>query len=172
MAAAYLLSLWSESNSIFLRSFKWQQEGKVIKYREVDVGISDGAIVKFIDWGDCDFTADSSALLHLRQTRQLMSRYEEHIQSQRWSRVGDEQRDYLLQNAISHGYFDKAELPFILLIVIFAPSPTFWIVGFMVRRRANALKRKDGLCQKCGYDLRATPDRCPECGQAHSSAAI
>lgn len=42
----------------------------------------------------------------------------------------------------------------------FAILPTRRFVAALRRRRAKRFNR----CPSCGYDLRATPDHCPECG--------
>lgn len=52
-------------------------------------------------------------------------------------------------------------LPYWFLILFGSGIVLRGIVSFTRLR----VLRRPGFCTKCGYDLRATPDRCPECGQ-------
>jgi hypothetical protein len=54
-------------------------------------------------------------------------------------------------------------MPYWFLVLFTATLPTAALAR--LRRRATALRRASkGLCARCGYDLRASPARCPECG--------
>ena len=57
------------------------------------------------------------------------------------------------------------QVPFWFLLSVAAAWPVAWIVN-------RFRPRPPGRCRGCGYDLRATPGRCPECGRAAAAAAV
>ena len=70
----------------------------------------------------------------------------------------------------SHIYEKGGQIYFPLWVpvVLFGLFP-----GILFFRRRRERKRSIvGFCAVCGYDLRATPDRCPECGAGATKAAI
>jgi hypothetical protein len=50
----------------------------------------------------------------------------------------------------------------------------YFAVEWKIRQDTRELRRRAamGLCLHCGYDLRASPERCPECGRPAENAAI
>ena len=57
-------------------------------------------------------------------------------------------------------HYVSVTAPYWSVIVLLLVAPGVWVVRRSRRNRGRRL----GLCPSCGYDLRATRERCPECG--------
>jgi hypothetical protein len=54
----------------------------------------------------------------------------------------------------------QASAPLWAAVLVLIPLPLTWLNQWSTRRH----RARSGLCPTCGYDLRASPERCPECG--------
>ncbi len=65
---------------------------------------------------------------------------------------------------------------FLVVVPYWPPIALLSLVGVATWRgsgwRLRVLRRRAGLCLACGYDLRESPERCPECGEAKPSLLV
>jgi hypothetical protein len=54
----------------------------------------------------------------------------------------------------------QVSVPHWFVLLLSAIVPGLWAKSWLRQR----VRLRKGLCLACGYDLRATPQRCPECG--------
>ncbi len=51
------------------------------------------------------------------------------------------------------------------VVVLMAFLALLWSIAMVRVYRRDGRRQREGLCLRCGYDLRHAADRCPECGE-------
>jgi hypothetical protein len=169
--------------------FAAQRDGAIVQVRDARVLAADKVLTIALTWisydvdtppGFAEFDLDQH--VSARRNPFLGNGYEEMRRSlerfplteMSWPVAHTSHRaqySFVRANGICrHGFDLEVRVPFVYIVAILI-LPAFLMVA---RRAASLLTRASeegsGNC-RCGYDLRASPDRCPECGRPTPIAA-
>jgi len=72
------------------------------------------------------------------------------------------------RGAVPSPVSSRLSVPHWVIVVLLWLPPAAW----QVQKRRRKSRRQLALCTTCGYDLRATPNRCPECGTPAAKGAL
>jgi hypothetical protein len=137
------------------------------------VGLGLGHIAAYAEWSEGTLVLDfairapqvpaAQYLMHWhRAPEQIVPRYfhlhESSYLDVRWS-LGSYGYSGAARNGIG---WRTLFIPFAVVCVLSVLLPLRWLALEPLRRRER--RRLSGRCASCGYDLRASTDRCPECG--------
>ena len=65
---------------------------------------------------------------------------------------------------IRPAWIETSQFTIPVATLLLATLPFVACRSFLASRRRRDTRTRSGHCPNCGYDRRATPDRCPECG--------
>ena len=170
LAAAISLVLFLATAGIWLRSeFRWDE----LQYRTRD---SEGAWTlhflgwergSFRYWGDYDWQIINGGSLGWKISSRTVDGRSTIAEA--WRDVGFYSLGFAVKVRRGEMSADGRPgriksfgmlIPHWFVLLLLALLPARWAV---LRQRETRMRRL-GVCISCGYDLRATPERCPECG--------
>lgn len=104
-----------------------------------------------------------SVAVHTLQQKPQLTREERAV----LRRMQTQLAQMVQQSQIVHENFWEIVFPLWLVPAIFLAPVMMILIATFLRRHH---RKRHGLCPVCGYDLRASPAKCPECGTAMNRA--
>lgn len=125
-------------------------------------------------WGGFRFRTCGAGPAELRTVRAIAARYGlrlQQLEGRNYMDASMERASYrfrrMVTGARAGGWLWDIGVPAWVLVLITTILPAVQIVSVA---RCRHRRRIAGQCKRCGYDLRATPNRCPECGTVPAAA--
>ena len=178
VASAISLLLCIATVALWVRSYRAADVWEAQRYRSYDVSSCRGTVTVEVE-SRYEFEETLRLVAGVKRVRRespvaVSSRWQiTHVSADPTSCWGDGSLGFAVgQPGPSTGVGDLGDFvgieskqsylrfPCWLAAIVSALPPTLWL-GPGARRRSRLRRR---CCLRCGYDLRATVDRCPECG--------